>query len=127
MNRRNDPDMPTKRKLSEMIAEIGAGFIGAGKTLEERQNRLNAVCTAWNIASGSPELRQQQLERYGEGYLRSNPATSPSDLANILKDLNTLMERKLQLFPDDHRQIVNAQVVEVGTGFRIEVASATLR
>ena len=126
MNRRNDPDKPTKRKLSEMIAEIGAGFIGAGKTLEERQNRLNAVCTAWNIASGSPEHRQQQLERYGEGYLRSNPATSPSDLANILKDMNTLIERKLQMFPDDHRQIVNARVVMVWNAYRIEVASATL-
>ena len=24
-------------------------FIKSGKTLEEKQNRLNAACTAWNI------------------------------------------------------------------------------
>ena len=40
--------------------------------------------------------------------------------------METLIERKLKLFPNDRRQIVDARVVMVGTGFRIEVASATL-
>ena len=78
------------------------------------------------MACGSPEVRQQQLEQYVEGYQRFNPATSPSDLANIRKDMESLMERKLELFPDDQRQIVSAKVVMVGKDYRIEVASATL-
>ncbi len=109
-----------------MISEMAAGFLGVGDTIEERQNRLNAACTAWNLACGSPEVRQQQLEQYREGYLRLNPGTSPTDLANIIKDLESLIERKLKMFPDDHRQVVSARVVTVGNGFRIEVASATL-
>jgi hypothetical protein len=36
------------------------------------------------------------------------------------------VERKLNLFPDDKRQIVDAKVVKVGNNFRIEVSSATL-
>ena len=36
----------------------------------------------------------------------------------------TLIERTLTLFPEDHRQIVDARVVPVGADFRIEVASA---
>jgi hypothetical protein len=115
----------TKRKMCEMISELGAGFISVGTTLEERQNRLNAVCSAWNMACGSPERRQRQLQQYVEGYMRFNPATTPDDLAKILKDMKTLMERKLEMFPHDLRQIVNARVVTVGADFRIEIVSAT--
>ena len=115
-----------KRKMSEMISEMAGGFIGVGKTAEEKQSRLTAACSAWNMACGSPEVRQRQLEQYVEGYQRFNPATSPDDLANIRKDIETLIERKLQMFPDDRRQIVSAKVVVVGTDYRIEVASATL-
>ena len=117
----------SKRKMSEMISEMAAGFLGVGDTIGEKQNRLNAACTAWNMACGSPEVRQRQLEQYREGYLRFNPATSPSDLANILKDMELLIERKLKVFPDDNRQIVSARVVMVGTKYRIELASATLQ
>ena len=127
MSRRKKSNKPTKRKMSEMISEMAAGFLGVGDTLGERQNRLNAACSAWNMACGSPEVRQRQLEQYKEGYLRFNPGTSPSDLANILKDMELLIERKLKMFPDDKRQIVSARVVKVGNGYRIEVASATLQ
>jgi len=115
-----------KRKMSEMISEMAANFISVGKSAEEKQSRLTAACSAWNMACGSPEVRQQQLEQYVEGYRRFNPATSPNDLANIKKDMESLIERKLQMFPDDQRQIVSAKVVMVGNDYHIEVASATL-
>ena len=126
MSRRKKSNKPTKRKMSEMISEMAAGFLGVGDTIGERQNRLNAACSAWNMACGSPEVRQRQLEQYKEGYLRFNPATSPGNLANILKDMELLIERKLRMFPDDRRQIVGATDVKVGTKFRIEIASATV-
>ena len=50
MNRQKKSKHSPKRKMSEMIAEMAAGFLGVGDTLEERQNRLNAACTAWNMA-----------------------------------------------------------------------------
>jgi hypothetical protein len=40
--------------------------------------------------------------------------------------MESLMERKLELFPDDKRQIVSAKIVIVGKDYRIEVASASL-
>jgi hypothetical protein len=127
MTRRKKPDKSTQRKMSEMISEMAAGFLGVGDTIGERQNRLNAACSAWNMACCSPEVRERQLQKYKESYLRFNPATSPGDLANILKDMELLIERKLKMFPDDKRQIVGARVVMVGKGYRIEVASATLQ
>ena len=126
MNRRKKSKNSTKRKMSEMISEMAAGFLGVGDAIEERQNRLNAACAAWNMACCTPEVRQRQLEQYGESYLRFNPATSPSDLANIIKDLELLIERKLKMFPDDKRQIIDARALMDGTQYRIEVASLTL-
>ena len=127
MIRRNRRKSSAKRRMSEMISEMAVGFLAVGNTVGERENRLNATCTAWNMACASPKVRQRQLEQYGEGYLQYNPGTSPSDLANIIKDMELLIERKLELFPDDHRQIIDARVVKVGSEYRIEVASATLQ
>ena len=57
MTQPKNSDTSAKRKMSEMISEMAAGFLGVGDTIEERQNRLNAACTAWNhglrIARGS--------------------------------------------------------------------------
>ena len=124
MNEHRDSSEAPKRKMSEMISEVGAGFISAGKSLEERQNRLSAVCSAWNMACASPANRRQQLQQFAASYGRFNPDISQDDLAKIVKDMETLIERKPTLFPEDHRQIVDARVVPVGADFRIEVASA---
>ncbi len=112
--------------MSEMISEMAANFISGGKTPEEKHHRLTAACSAWNMACASPEIQQQQLEQYVEGYGQNNPAASPSDLANIRKVMQSLIDRKLELFRDDKRQIVSAKVVMVGKDYRIEVASATV-
>ena len=125
MNERKNSAPSPKRKMSEMISDMAAGFLGVGDTIGERQNRLNAACTAWNMACASPEARQRQIEQFKEVYLQFNPATSPIDLANILKDMESLIERKLAMFPNDQRQIVSARVVMVGNTYRIEVVSAT--
>jgi hypothetical protein len=119
-------DPSPKRKMSEMISEMAASFISGGKTPEEKHHRLTAACSAWNMACGSPEIRRQQLEQYVEGCRQNNPSSSPGDLANICKVMESLMERKLELFSDDKRQIVSARVVMVGKDYRIEVESANL-
>ena len=76
------------------------------------------------MACSSPENRQQPLQQFADSYRLFNPAISSDDLARIVKDMETLIERKLTLFPEDHRQIVDARVVPWGADFRIEVASA---
>ena len=120
-----NPDPSPKRKMSEMISEMAASFISGGKTPEEKHHRLTAACSAWNMACGSAEGRRQQLEQYVEGYGQNNPVASPSDLANIRKVMESLMDRKAELFPDDKRQIVSARIVMVGSAYRIETESAT--
>jgi hypothetical protein len=113
------------RKMSEMISEMAADFISLGDTAEEKQNRLTAACSAWNMACGSPEERQRMLEQYVEGIKRFNPAQAPGNLANIRREMESLIGRKLHMFPEDKRLIVGAKIVVIGKSFRIEVASAS--
>jgi hypothetical protein len=113
--------------MSEMISEMAADFVSLGDTVEEKQNRLNAACSAWNMACGSPEVQRKQLVKYIEAIRSFNPAHTPGNLANIGREMESLIERKLKMFPDDKRQIVSARVVMVGKDYRIEVASATLQ
>jgi hypothetical protein len=120
-------DPAPKRKMSEMISEMSAPLFSEGKTPEEKHHRLTAACSAWNMACGSPEIKQHRLAQCIEGYQQSNPATSPSDLAKILKDMESLIERKVQMFPEEQRQIVSAKIVMVGKDYRIEVPSTTLQ
>jgi hypothetical protein len=42
MTRLKKPNKSIKRKMSEMISEMAAGFLGVGDTLGERQNRLRS-------------------------------------------------------------------------------------
>ncbi len=76
------------------------------------------------MACSSPENQRRQLEQYIEGFRQYNPTFAPADVANILTVMQSLIERKLELFPEDKRQIISAKVVMVGKGYRIEVASA---
>jgi len=119
--------MTQNRKMSEMISEMAANFISEGKTPEDKHHRLTAACSAWNMTCCSPEMKRQQLEKYVEGYLQNNSATAPTDPANILMVMQSLVERKLELFPEDKRQIVSAKVIMVGKDYRIEVVSARVK
>ena len=114
------------RKLSEIISEVGWKFIDFGDTLEEKHNRLNAVCSAWNMACSEPELREQQLEQYMEGFRQHNLHHSEEELSAARRDMETLIQRKLKMFPNDQRVIIDTRIVPFGESYRIEIASATV-
>jgi len=109
--------------MSEMISEMAGHFISLGKTPEEKHSRLTALVAAWNMACGSPEDRHGTLSSTLKDNQRFNPATYPGDLAGIRSDMESLIGRKLAMFPEDQRQIVSAKIVMVGEDYRIEVAS----
>jgi len=113
-----------RRKISEMIWEFAGDFIRFGDTLEDRQNRLNAACSAWNMACNPPEARRRMLDQYVDSYRTYNPHTASEDLSAIRRDMETLMQNKLRLFPDVRSQIVSAQITQVAGKDRIDVASA---
>ena len=115
-----------KPKTSQSVLDFAGDFIGMGKALEERQRRLTAASRAWNIASNIPEFRQKDLDHFIQEYKRHNPGTSEADLAEVRKDMEALIVRKLEMFPDDRRQIIKATIVMVGNKERVEVVAARL-
>ena len=115
-----------KRKISEMIWEFAGDFIRLAETLEQRQSHLNAACSAWNIAC-NPPVRGKVVDQYMREYERLNAHADRASLADVRSDLEKLIQRKLEMFPGDLRQIVGAQLVRVGDKDRIEAVSATVR
>lgn len=116
-----------KPKISQSLLDFAGDFIHFGNTPEDRQNRLNAAGSAWNMACNTPELRKKHLDQYVRGYGNFNPKANADELAGIRKDMETLIERKLKMFPNDLRQIVGARIVKEGGKERIEAVAATLQ
>ena len=68
------------------------------------------------MACAAPELRERQLEQYLKGFRQYNPNHSEEELTDIRSDMENLIQRKLKMFPDDQRQIVDARIVPFGDG-----------
>ena len=99
----------TQKKMSEMILEIASGFIHGASSPQEKQNRLEAACGAWNIACSPPEAREEMLDQYVVGYASYNPSADAKGLAEVRALMEKLIERKLSLFPAVKKQIAGAQ------------------
>ena len=114
------------QKMSQMVWEFAGEFIRLGGTLEEKQNRLNAACSAWNIACNSPEVQNRFLHQYGETYRAYNPDVSDEHVHAARSVMEKLIQNKLRLFPAVNKQIVGAQITRVAGQERIDIASARL-
>ena len=92
-------------KMSELIAEYASDYINLGETTEERQSFLNGACTAWNIANLPDHLRETALQQAAQSYGEMNPGV---DVESYLDDMRILIQKKLQMFPNTRKTIVNA-------------------
>ena len=120
---RSRPKRPQQRKMSEMILEIASGFIHGASSTQEKQNRLEAACCAWNIACCPPENREKILDEYVAGYALYNPATDAEGLAEVRAVMEKLVERKLSLFPAVKKQTAGGQVTVEGGKSKVVVLS----
>ena len=120
-------DAPDNRKISELIWEFAGDFIRMGETPEERQSLLNAACSAWSIACNRPAMHNKLLDRYMQEYRQFNPGAAKEELAGVRSNMEKLIEKKLEMFPNDLRQIVGARIFKSGNKDRIEVVSARVQ
>ena len=127
MDRKESAPSTGRPKISQSVLAFAGDFIGMGKTLKERNIRLTAASCAWNIACNIPEFRKKHLDHYMREYKRYNPRTSEVELAAIRKDFETLIAKKVEMFPDDRRQIVNTNISVVGGKDYVEIAAARLQ
>jgi hypothetical protein len=109
-------------RMSELISKYSADYINMGETTEERQSYLNGACTAWNIAILDENLREGALSQAIEGYKRINPGIE--DVKNFEHDLRKLIQKKLEMFPNMKKVIVDAMIEPISeTKYQINIAS----
>jgi hypothetical protein len=125
--RQGTGDTTGKAKISQSDWAYAGDYIRMGDSLEQRQSHLNGACSAWNLACNTPELRRKHLDHYMREYSRVNRHLDEGQIADVRSNMEKLIEKKLAMFPNDLRQIVDARIVKVGDKERIEVVGATLQ
>ena len=111
-----------KIKMSELISEYASDYINMGENTEERQSYLNGACTAWNIAILDEKHREEAIRRVMEEEKRMNPGSD--DVEDFDHDLRKLIQKKLEMFPDIKKFIVDAMIEPINdTKYRINIAS----
>jgi hypothetical protein len=112
-----------KIKMSELISEYASDYINMGEDTEERQNYLNGACTAWNISILDEKHREGALRHAIESYKKMNPGID--DVENLEHDLRTLIQKKLETFPDIKKVIIDAMIEPMSeTKYQINIASS---
>ncbi len=93
-----------------------------GRNTDERQIFLNEACNAWNIAVLPEHLREKAFQHNFEEFKRLNPGAG--DPEKFYHNMRMLVNKKLQMFPDVKKVIVNAFIEPINeTQYRINVAS----
>jgi hypothetical protein len=111
-----------KIKMSELISEYASDYINMGEDTEERQNYLNGACTAWNIAILDENHREGALRGAIDAYKRMNPGSD--EVQNFEHDLRLLIQKKLEMFPNIQKIIVDARIEPISEKkFKINIAS----
>jgi len=95
-----------------MIIAFAGDFIETGDSMEQRQSRLNAACTAWNIANLPKQRRRQALQRYLQRYRAENPGVQDADF--LRHDMEQLIKEKTRRFGQVTKPIVHALIPEDG-------------
>ena len=107
-----------------MIIDLASDFIELGANLEEKQNHLNAVCAAWNIAVFPKGARKKALNIFLTTYKKNNPRDDERNIRNIERDMELLIKEKIRMFPNVNTPIDHAKITENGNEYRIVVASS---
>jgi hypothetical protein len=108
-------------KLSARIIAIAGDFLtDEDLSLDERQSRLNAVGSAWNMAIMPPARRQKALAEYIETFQRYSDHTLEDTVA-ARSVMESLIEEKLRRYPHDQRVVCDAQVTMWGSKLQVNV------
>lgn len=98
-------------KVSEMLIKVGSEFIQFGSTIEQRENNLRIVASAWNMACHEELLREKYIQDAIMVYTRINNSDTEHKEA-YEHALRQLISRKLALFPSEMVQIINVRMYE---------------
>jgi hypothetical protein len=106
-------------KISERLIELIGPRVLSGTGRANRQTLVTLAAIAWNLGSCKLRSPLEDMTQYREEFLAATKTNK--DAFEILK---ALIERRMMLFPDDSRIIVNSSVVDDGDKCHIFAAAA---
>jgi len=112
-----------KIKISEMLLNFAGNYISMGEDIEEKQQYLNGVVSAWNIACLNEKDRERSIKKYMSEYRKLNPLQSKRDFRDVEENLRLLIKEKDKFYPEVRIQIVNAHIQEIDGKVHVTVAS----
>jgi hypothetical protein len=107
-------DPPGFEKVSDMLAKLARPLIEQSKTKEEYKEVLHLAAIAWNAALLPEEERAGMLHEK-----KTAAGLGPTGIRLMEK----LIERKLALFPNERRPVLDIEVADLGGRFHLSVIS----
>lgn len=105
-------------KISEALYDVIAPWLNEEETLDELKVLVSIGSLAWN-ASFNEGATARDKARPVLKTLKADVSTK----LTVRQMMLAMIERKLRLYPDDRRVIVEHELIDTGSGFHISVFS----
>lgn len=104
-------------KMSDRLDDLIEPYVEAADTDEAYTNLVTIGVIAWNTAVLPRDQLDESLAMLGAAF----PDKEDNDVLKSM--LLELMKRKLELFPDDHRLIMDFTLTQENDGWHLQVAA----
>jgi hypothetical protein len=108
---------PTGRKVSEILTEFAEPWLDQAQNDHQRKVAIGLAVLAWNIAN-MPERERCD----GMNAKSANQLNEPAKAI-----LEEMIARKVALYPEDTRAILDYEFTGAGDNLRVDVACSLLR
>lgn len=125
IKRRKNISSNSEISVNQEFGRYCDDYISQGNNLEEVRNYLHFACMAWNLSLYPKNIRDEQAKLIADEYEKSNPDLIKSEL--LYKDLSTLIDQKLQMYPEFIRKITKIEITENENQFNISTESELLK
>jgi hypothetical protein len=111
---------PKGGSISDALRELVKPYLNVAEDRKSLETLFAMGIFAWNVSVAAKEDRQDLFDKF-----QISMQNQDADMVEEGKALiQTLIERKEQLFPDNHRTIMNFELKYTGRGnYHISVAS----
>lgn len=110
-------------KMSEVLEEFIEPYLDTATNSHDRKILVGMAVTAWNLALMPASKRQPLIKEFILDVVGKGDPRASQEIKDII---NELIDRKLEIFPDNQRFIVEFQLQETRNQFHLSVASTLM-
>lgn len=108
---------PTGRKVSEVLMEFSEPWLNEARNDKQRKTVIGMAVLAWNMAAiGELERWDGMSQEFGEKLSEAGK-----------KILRQMIARRLSMYPEENRQVLDYQISGSGNDMRLDVVYSLSR